>query len=1265
MSVAYLLSNGRYRVILTDRGTGYSACENIELTTWTADPLGPPSGLLCYLRDEEDGHAWLTGIGRPAIATDEHGIDSRLQVAVDSDSNTELRLLTLVNRTDRPRRLSVTTCLEVTLNDPAAHVAHPAFSKLFIETERHPSGALLARRRPRTADERTLLMGHQLTVEGQGRADTEFETSRARFIGRGASLAKPRALEQDVLSGSVGPVLDPVLALRRRLTLPAGASARLVAILAADDDRDALAARLTDSFAARAGRVLEESASREATRLRDLGVMLPPDQLASLTGTLLFGDRGRGVVSPGSLPEPSSLTPADLSKLGVSHRDLLVLARVSPATDKSPLHSLARVVSWWRSGGMPVTLLVLLDGTDAGSLQDSQGMVIRSAAAVTPELQGLAERCARLTLDRVSDPDRTAEAPQRQEVRVRHADPPQEGAAAPEPEPLRFFNGYGGFSPDGTEYVIRIERENGRLRLPPRPWINVVSNPAAGFITSETGAGYTWTLNSRENRLTPWSNDPVLDVPGEALYLRDEDRGVFWSPTPGPTPGPAAYEVRHGFGYSTWRHTSFDLEQETTAFVPTEDPVKLVLLRVTNRGGAPRRLSVWSYARWVLGKHPDEDGRFIDTAHEETGALLAVHPYRGHGAGRVAFAGLYGPERAERTQTADRTAFLGPSGDLSRPASLISGGPLDGRTGAGLDPCAATRITLELAPGATVQCVALLGEAADRAAASQLLRRYADVHIAEAALAQVREWWRETLDRVQVSTPSDAIDLMANGWLAYQNLSCRMWGRSAFDQSGGAYGFRDQLQDSCALMWLSPETTRAQTLLHAAHQFPEGDVLHWWHPPDDRGIRTRFADDPVWLPYVTAEYLRHTGDTGLLDEPVGYLEARALDPGEAEAFLLPRKGTRTESLYEHCCRALERSLTRGAHGLPLIGGGDWNDGMNRVGRLGRGESVWLGFFLFTVLERFLPWCEARGDADRAYRFKVYLRELRTALNQGGWDGDWYRRAYYDDGTPIGSAQSDECRIDAIAQAWAVLSGAAPADRAAQALNALERHLVDAEAGLIRLLDPPFDKTPHDPGYIKGYIPGVRENGGQYTHGALWAIRALAEAGRSERVAALLEMLSPVTRAGTPERVAVYQGEPYVVAADVYGRPPHVGRAGWTWYTGSAGWMYRVAIESLLGLTIEDGVRLLLRPCIPAGWPGFSIRYRHTLHGTRRAQHDARYTITVRQESPRATRTAAVMDGSPLTVRRGAVVIPLLADGAEHRVEVRLGDPRPATLDQTD
>jgi cyclic beta-1,2-glucan synthetase len=818
------------------------------------------------------------------------------------------------------------------------------------------------------------------------------------------------------------------------------------------------------------------------------------------------------------------------------------------------------------------------------------------------------------------------------------------------PEPLQFDNGYGGFSADGREYIVRVKPgPSGQQLRPPMPWVNVVANEGAGFLVSESGAGYMWAGNSRLNRISAWHNDPVCDPHAEAIWIRDEDAGVFWSVTPGPTPAPADYLVRHGFGYTVFEHESYELGQETTMFMAGRDPVKITRLRLVNRSGRPRRLSLFSYVHWLLGGLTCETSKSISTEYDsERRAILAKNPERDIYGGHLAFSAVLLPlPPGEGSWTCDRAAFLGDAGDIAAPAALRSPGDLDSRVGGGLDPCAAWCLPIELPPGGDCEVVFLLGDAACPDAAAQLIDSYRAANRVNDELEAAKASWTKLLSGIEIETPDREIDLMVNGWLTYQNLSCRIWGRSAYYQPGGAFGFRDQLQDAAALLLTRPEMTRAQILCHAAAQFVEGDVLHWWHADTGFGLRTRFSDDLLWLPYVTASYVETTGDASVLDEEPPFITASEVPAGHVETYLRPAPSGEYGSVYEHCCRALDLSLTTGAHGLPLIGSGDWNDGFSAVGREGRGESVWLGFFLHFVLGQFLPFCRERGDDTRVARYAAYRVQLEKALNSAGWDGAWYRRAYYDNGQPMGSRESDECQIDAIAQAWAVLSRVAPADRAGMAMKAVEERLVCPEAGMIRLLAPPFDRTPNDPGYIKGYLPGIRENGGQYTHGVLWVVRALAEMGCGTRAVELLRMLSPVWHTSTPERTDVYQTEPYVVAADIYGAPPHVGRGGWTWYTGSAGWMFRVAVESIFGISIERGRTLVVKPAISKSWPHCRLAYRLPNESTR-------YEVTIENPDGHETNVnTATLDGGEIEVSNGAARVPLVHDGGVHRVVVWL------------
>jgi cyclic beta-1,2-glucan synthetase len=1134
------LTNGRYSTQISAAGTGFSAFGDIALTRWSGDRVEDRDGQVLYMRDLETGAFWSVGRQPVGTAADRYdvvlrsdraeitrlddGIELRMELCVSPDDDLELRRYSVRNISNGKRHLEFTSYAELVLAPQAADTAHPAFSKLFVQTawDRRRS-ALRATRRPRGADEKTVGAVCWLVASPGLRGIIEWETDRARFLGRGRAPSNPIALTSGApLSGTTGNVLDPIFGLRCALVVePDGERTFTIGLAAIGSLDDAGAVVDRHARPEDVERVFARASGRNAQKAEEPTEKWPQRP------------------SPGFRPVPELPTRPDSSD---------------------------------------------------------------SADAI---------------------------------------------------EPLQFDNGYGGFRKDGREYVIRV----GPTRRPPQPWTHVVANEDFGFIASESGAGFTWAVNSRLNRLTPWFNDPVTDPHGEALYIRDETAGVFWSPQPGPIPGNANYLVRFGFGTCRYSHVSGNLHQEVMVFVPRHDPVKVTRVTLRNLEDRERRLDVFAYARLVLGDQSSNGEAAIQTRWDpESNAVMARNPAREDFAGRVTFAAaLAPPESGPVAFTTDRARFIGVHGSPAWPAALSEATALDGCTGETPTPCMALQVPLNIAANGTVDCVFLLGEAEDTEKARALVLKYREDGAIASALDEVRGFWRDTLGVVQVKTPVPAIDLMTNGWLLYQVLSCRLWARSAFYQSGGAFGFRDQLQDAAALAVVKPEMTRAQILLHAAHQFEEGDVLHWWHPPLSRGIRTRFSDDRLWLPFVAAAYIKATGDRAVLDETVPFVAAPPLAAGVDETYLRPTVTGRSASLYEHCCLALDCSLTKGAHGLPLMGTGDWNDGMNRVGREGRGESVWLGFFIHHLLDHFIPLCRERGDLDRAAIYHDYRADLAAALNDAGWDGSWYRRAYYDDGTPLGSADGDECRIDGLAQAWAVISDVAPPDRVRMALNAVEKHLISDRDGLIRLLTPPFENTPHDPGYIKGYVAGVRENGGQYTHAALWVVQAMAHAGRADRAAELLEMLSPVSHARTGEEAETYKVEPYVVAADVYGAPPHVARGGWTWYTGAAGWMYQVTLKSLLGFALEGGDTIALTPRIPPSWPAFDVCYR-------RPDGRTRYDISVRNAADRTgMKMTATVDGREIDANEGRLRVPIRDDQRRHRVEVNVGITRKGTL----
>ncbi len=1279
----HLLSNGRYAVMLTTAGSGYSRFGSLGVTRWREDVTRDNYGTYLFLRDVQSGAVWSAGYQPTGVEPDTYrvtfsedraefrrrdgAITTTLEVLVSPEDDAEIRRVSVTNLGAQPREIEVTSYAELVLAPPAADAAHPVFSSLFVQTEAVGDlGALLATRRVRSAAEPAVWAAHTVVVEGQPGGGAQFETDRGRFLGRGRTIRTPMSVvDGRPLSNTAGSVLDPIFSLRRRVRLGSGESVRLIFSTLVAPSREAAMA-LADKY--RDPATFERTATLAWTQAQvqchHLGI--DPDEahlFQNLASRILYSD-------PTLRPSADALRrntsgPSALWAQQISGDLPIVLVRIDESEDRGIVRQLLRAHEYWRVKGLAVDLVILNEKAHSYTqeLQASLEALVRTSQSARPDeredahgnvfiirkdLLSLADHAALQAAARavlLSRHGTLAEQLVRAEPTPDTALPPRRRPArtalpvdVPSPRPeFEFFNGLGGFVYDGREYVTVL----GEGQWTPAPWINVIANPAFGFQVSESGAGYTWSLNSRENQLTPWSNDPVSDPPGETIYVRDEETGALWGPTLLPIREDASpYVARHGQGYSRFEHTSHGIGLQLLQFVPLDDPIKISRLTLQNHSGRSRRLSVTAYVEWVLGAFRSVTAPFIATEIDpETGALFARNAWNPEFGDRIAFADLGGRQTG---WTGDRAEILGRNGTLDHPALLERGGRLSGRVGAGLDPCAALQTVIEVPPGGREEIVFFLGQASSPAEARALLARYRAEDL-DLTLGAVRTHWDDILGAVQVKTPDRSMDLMLNRWLLYQTLGCRVWARSAFYQAGGAYGFRDQLQDVMALAVAKREVAREHLLRAAARQFVEGDVQHWWHPPSGRGVRTRISDDSIWLPYAVTHYLEVTGDATLLDEIVPFLEGPAIPPGQDEFYFQPKLSAERDTLFEHCARALDRSLSVGAHGLPLIGTGDWNDGMNRVGDKGRGESVWLGWFLHTTLWEFARLADARGERARADIWRDHVRALKASLEAHAWDGDWYRRAYFDDGTPLGSVANAECRIDSIAQSWGVISGAAEPARAARAMAAVEEYLVRRDQELILLFTPPFDRAALDPGYIKGYPPGVRENGGQYTHAAIWAVMAFAALGDGDKANELFSILNPINRASTRAGVHRYKVEPYVAAADVYAEYPHVGRGGWTWYTGSAGWMYRAGLEWLLGFRLRGAV-LHLDPCIPRAWRRFDITFRY---------HASRYEIAV--ENPNGvTRGISTIDvdGIPLALSGGSV--PLTSDGATHRVRVVLG-----------
>lgn len=1261
---SHLLSNGNYTVMLTNAGSGFSTCRGLAVTHWRTDSTRDPHGTYFYIRDTGTGTAWSAGHQPLTVPADSYEIvfstdkaeirrrdgmiETHLEVIVAPDQDAEVRRVRLINHDTKPHTLEVTSYAEVVLNDLRADLAHPAFGKLFLETEWLPAlDALLCRRRPRAAGQQPVYAVHLVAGDGLT-GPTERETDRAKFLGRRRTPANPEALAHR-LSGTVGPVLDSVFVLRKTVRLAPGTVATLSFVTAVAITREAALA-LAEHFHApgAADRAFDLAWAHSRVELRHLGVTAAESHVFQrLAGHVLYPPPALRALS--CLRENLQGQPG-LWPFGISGDLPIMTVCVSDGDALSLVRQALKAHAFWRGRGFRVDLVLLADRaisyreelyqdlTALARASDSRDVIDRPGGVFVRKVQpGSEDRtlllgAARVVLygDHGTLGDQTdALGPGRRLpadlVPTRPAD--LHVPDAPVVDNLTFFNGIGGFTPDGREYVI--------TGTPPAPWVNVISNPVVGCLASDAGPGYTWVGNSQANRLTPWSNDPVSDPPAEVVYVRDEETGHFWTPTPRPTGGPTG--VWHGPGYSSYAADRDGLTAELTVFVPVADPVKLLRLRVTNRGDRVRRLSATFFAEWVLGTTRELAAPFVFTEIDSaSGALFARCTFTEEGRHAVAFADT---NLKPRTVSGDRGEFLGRNRSAANPAALRRVG-LSGHVGAGLDPCAALMGRFEIPPRGVGEVVFVLGQAADAATASELGARYRSPASADAALRAVIAAWDHRLSVLRVKTPDPALDVLVNHWLPYQVLACRLWGRSAFYQSGGAYGFRDQLQDVMALLYAEPNEARAHLLRAAARQFPEGDVQHWWHPPTGRGVRTRFSDDFLWLPYAVARYIAVTGDAAVLDEEVSFLQGPALKPDEQEEYFLPTISNESDTLYGHCLRALARGWALGSHGLPLMGCGDWNDGMNLVGAGGTGESVWVAWFQVVVRTEFAAVAESRGDAETTQSLRAEAAQLRQAIEAHAWDGGWYLRAWFDDGTPLGSHTNDECRIDSLPQSWAVLAGG-ESERARQAVDAAVEHLVDRSARLVKLFAPPFDSGPLQPGYIKGYAPGIRENGGQYTHAAVWLVQALAGLGRAGDAHALWTMLVPIAHTATAADVARYKVEPYVAAADVYGAPPHVGRGGWTWYTGSAAWLYRAALETLLGFT-KRGDCLKFNPHIPADWPGFETDYR---------QGASLYRCRIENPSGIERGVAEVwMDGEKMP--DGG--ISLRDDGREHAVRIVLG-----------
>ncbi|WP_304915365.1 GH36-type glycosyl hydrolase domain-containing protein [Methylophaga sp.] len=1287
---AHLLSNGRYHVMATNSGGSYSRWNNLAITRWREDVTADNWGTFIYLRDMDDGQYWSTAY-QPTLREADHyeaifvqaraeyrrldsEIEAHTEISVSPEDDVEIRRVTLTNQSDQTRHIEVTSYAEVVLAPLTADLAHRAFSNLFVQTEiLADRQAIICTRRPRTAGENVPWMFHLMSAPGAMSDQPSFETDRSKFIGRGRTTANPAVLTNRKrsestahrLSDTDGPVLDPIVAIRRTLTLSPDVSTVVQIISGVADSREAALA-LVDKYCDRhfVERAFEMAWFHSQEVLRHININEADAQIyGRLANSVIFGNRLRRIAP--EIIARNQLGQSRLWRFAISGDLPVVMLHIGNISRIDLVKQALQAHTYWRMKGLLADLVIINEdysnyraelqdrimglinaGPEAQVLDKPGGVFLRRSDELTEEERVLLQTVARIVFSDIHDTlieqvDRRVSASRTSDQLSISAKPILIPAKPLDPRDGIFKNGLGCFTPDGHEYVIKLEPG----QTTPAPWSNVIASPHIGTVVSESGGSYTWVKNAHEFRITPWLNDPVSDSSGEAIYIRDETTGEFWSPTPLPARGRSGYVCRHGFGYSVFEHNEAEIISELTTYVAMDAPVKFVVVKLTNQSKRPRNLSVTGYWEFVLGEWRHSNLMHIVTETEpHTGAVFARNAYSREYANQLTFVHI---SEQKQSMTGNRTEFIGRNGSLANPAAMAKQ-QLSGNTGAGFDPCAAIQSKIELAAGQTREVVFIIGSANSVHEANHLIHQYGGPVGAKQALESVWEFWNHTLGTINVETPNAALNVLANGWLMYQTLSCRLWGRSGYYQSGGAFGFRDQLQDTMALIHATPWLAREQIMLCAGRQFTKGDVQHWWHPPNGQGVRTHFSDDYLWLPYATCRYVTTTGDTGILDEQVHFLEGRELNAEEEAYYDQPQRSAEIASIYEHCVRALKHGLRFGAHQLPLMGCGDWNDGMNLVGQHGKGESVWLAWFLYDNLQQFSQLAIKFNDAEFAEKCQQQAELLRHNIEENAWDGEWYQRAWFDDGTPLGSASNDECQIDSISQSWSVLSKGGDANRASQAMAAVDKRLVRRDAQLIQLLDPPFNKSALEPGYIKGYVPGVRENGGQYTHAAIWTTMAFATMGDKKRAWEFYEMLNPVNHGNTADTIARYKVEPYVMSADIYGSEPHTGRGGWTWYTGASGWMYRLTVETLLGINLEDG-HLRIAPCVPDDWTSFKVHYRY---------HETLYHITINCHPGQSQQvTSLLLDGfkikSASEVGANNGRFPVVNDQQVHHVIIEL------------
>lgn len=1262
---ANVIANENYSVVINAKGEGYSTYKDIAINRFkeTNDKKG---GIYFYIKNIRTKKIWKANVdgfsNKPdkysisfspdrnkLIRTDEN-IETTQDIIVAQDTGTEIRKITLENNSNIDETVEISSIFEPILSTREQDYSHRAFNNFGLRYEFLEDKQTILINRIKRENEKELYVGVCFYTDDDNTVgELEYEIN-GNIVDKYVENSIP-------FSKKITRQTEPVIAFRRTIKVPQNEKVSLNYIITASENREEVLENLeyylNEENIKREYELSKARAEEEAKYLRVTSENLKYYQ-RMLPYIIFHNPMKRLYVNKISKNKHSQ---EELWKYGISGDLPIVLVRIKNIDNISVVGEMLKAYEYYKTKNIKFDLIILDEE------KNSYEKYLRDAIfkeIANHQLSYLLNKGIFLIEDKedldlfllranfIIDSNRGSIRNVLNELEEDYlysvkdiAQEKKENIVKPNFENinnyfnvqnLKYYNQYGGFSEDGSEYRIKQNIENPI----PAIWSHVMSNEKFGTLVTNNMGGFTWSKNSRLNRITAWSNNSIDDEPSEIIYIKDKDLMESWSVGKLPKPDDNEYSVIYGFGYAKYYHSSCGITQEAEVFVPTKDSVKVNILNLKNTTQDKRNLSIVYYIKPVLNEDEIKSNGYINLDFNKNANLVSIENLYGNGLSKTSFVASSEPIKS---YTGNKVSFIG-NGSIKEPESLnkIS---LTNENALGNNSCVAIEIDVTIYPYENKEISLILGEGETKLEVQDLVYKYSDVKKCKKELLDVKDFWKNKISKIQVKTPAESMNIMLNGWLLYQTIACRLWAKSAFYQSGGATGFRDQLQDILCLKYIEPEVTRKQILKHCVHQFIDGDVEHWWHEETNRGIRTRFSDDLLWLPYVVAEYIKTTQDTEILKEEVAYINGNTLKDDENENYDIHLTSDIKESVFQHCIRAIEKSLDFGENGMPKIGSGDWNDGFSKVGIKGKGESVWLGFFLYTVLSEFIEIMENMNDEsvkDKIEKYEGIKQELKKSLNTAGWDGRWYKRAFMDDGNILGSIENEECRIDSISQSWSVISNAGDNDKKYISMESLENHLVDRETGIIKLLDPPFEKSDLEPGYIKMYLPGVRENGGQYTHAAIWAIIAETLLGFGNKAYEYYRMINPIEHAKTAEEANKYKVEPYVIAADVYGSSNLVGRGGWTWYTGSSSWYYRAGIENILGLKIEKG-KLKIDPCIPSDWREYSIQYKYK---------STLYNIKVKNLSEKNTGVEKIFING-----KEEKEIPLLDDGRIYEIEVLL------------